>query len=750
MTMQTKIQILLAIAAAAAFAQQPVPPRGGPPDGRLPKLPAAITSFGAAVADGVLYVYGGHIGKAHAHTRENLADSFARLDLAHPREWETLPMRQKLQGLALVAWRGQLIRLGGVAARNAKGEPTDMHSTAEVERFDPATKTWTTLTPLPEPRSSFDAVVQGDKLYVIGGWRLSGGEETGVWAEQNYVADLTQEPLVWQPLPPATFRQRALAVAATSRYLYAIGGLTPAGEGTPAVQIFDLEKQTWSRGPDLPASGATKAFGAAAWGLGETVWASASDGRVFALEAGAGEWRDVQFTLATPRFFHRILPHPKGSLLFLGGAGKSGHLDTIENIEITTLNAPPAGALPASPQAKTAAAGQANWPGFRGAGDNHTSARDLPVHWSDTENLRWSAALTGTGQSSPVVWGARVFVTSVVGENKEKVRVECFDLATGQGRWVQEFPASTTQSLSDYISKAAPTPCVDAERLYAFFETGDLRAFDHDGQPLWQRSLTREFGEFKGNHGVGASLAQSADAIFALIDHDGPSYLLALDKQTGATRWKLDREPHVSWSSPLVAEREIVLSTAGSVEGIDVASGARRWFVTGLKMNTVPSPTLAGDLVLAGSSERGHTVAIRRGGIGDVTATHVAWRAAEASCNFSSPLVHGQRAYVINKAGVLFALDLVTGGVRWSLRLPDSCWATPLAAGDLLYFFGKGGATTVLRDLPEGPQRVAESKLTITGRVYGLAAVDGALLLRTDDRLICLGSPDVGLRTGSR
>src|SRR5687767_14048144 len=139
----------------------------GPRDGRLPKLPAAISSFGAAVADGSLYVYGGHIGKAHAHSRDNLAKGFWRLDLEKGDSWEELPMREPLQGLAVVAWKGSLIRVGGVNTRNAAGEPSDMHSTAVVEKFDPATRNWTALTPLPEPRSSFDSVVVGDRLFVV-------------------------------------------------------------------------------------------------------------------------------------------------------------------------------------------------------------------------------------------------------------------------------------------------------------------------------------------------------------------------------------------------------------------------------------------------------------------------------------------------------------------------------------------------------------------------------------------------------
>src|SRR5688572_30188124 len=125
MSIRSRALALLLASLCCATAQDsapkpaPAPPRDGPPDGRLPKLPAAITSFGAAVADGSLYLYGGHIGKAHAHSRDNLADAFVRLDLNRPQQWESLPMQEKLQGLAMVAWQGSVIRIGGVNARNA-------------------------------------------------------------------------------------------------------------------------------------------------------------------------------------------------------------------------------------------------------------------------------------------------------------------------------------------------------------------------------------------------------------------------------------------------------------------------------------------------------------------------------------------------------------------------------------------------------------------------------------------------------
>lgn len=726
----------------------PARPRSGAPrgphDGRIPKLPAAISSFGAAIANGSLYVYSGHIGKAHAHSRDNLADGFWRFDLQKGTEWESLPMREKLQGLALVAWKDSVIRIGGVTARNPAGEKSDMHSTAEVERFDVASNSWVPMTPMPEPRSSFDAVVVGDKLYVIGGWALSGSEKTGTWCEKNYVADLTADPISWQPLPDAPFRHRALAVAAAGGKIFAIGGLDRDGESTQEVYVFDIASNQWSKGPDFPGDGRLKGFGASAFGVGDKVWASGAEGKVYSITPEAKEWHDAQYALETPRFFHRLLPSPRGTLLFIGGAAmKKGHQDNVEQVELALLEAQPATTLPAPAAPQTSGGdGQANWPGFRGDGNSHTSARNLPLQWSDEENIAWSVQLPGYGQSSPVIWGDRVFVTSVEGDRKEKLSVQCYDLRTGEQVWVHRLDSAQPLALTDYISKGAPTPVVDAERVYAFFESGDIVALDREGKVAWQRSLAKEYGEPKGNHGLGSSLAQTPEAVIVLVDHAGPSYLLAIDKKTGANLWKNDRPERVAWSTPLVIERggarEIVVSSSGSVEGFDAATGRQLWSIAGLKGNNVPSPTAANDWILVGSSDRDNTVAVRHTG---GTNAELAWKAAQASVSFGSPLVVGDAVFSVNKAGVAFCNDLSTGALRWSLRLPDSCWASPLAAGENIYFFSKNGATTVLRNGTNGPEKVAESKLTVTGRVYGVAAVDGAIVVRTGDRLVRLGKP---------
>src|SRR5262245_39997490 len=156
------------------------------------------------------------------------------------------------------------------------------------------------------------------------------------------------------------------------------------------------------------------------------------------------------------------------------------------------------------------------WPGFRGAGDSHTTARQLPLEWADDKNVAWKASLPGYGQSSPVVWRDKVFLTAVEGANKEKLLVFCHDLKQGRQLWLKEFPATFTMKDANTVSKAAPTPTVDDRRVYVFFESGDLFAFDHKGNLQWRRKLAEEYGAYKTNHGLGSSIALTDKAVIAL------------------------------------------------------------------------------------------------------------------------------------------------------------------------------------------------------------------------------------------
>ncbi len=386
----------------------------------------------------------------------------------------------------------------------------------------------------------------------------------------------------------------------------------------------------------------------------------------------------------------------------------------------------------------SAIAAELSWPGFRGLGDSHSSEANLPLTWSDTQNVAWKKDLPGFGQSSPVVWKDLIFVTSVKGENKETLQVTCLKVDSGDVVWEKGFPTSKPEKVTEYISRGAPTPVVDADRVYAFFESGDVIALNHAGETVWTRSLTKEYGEFKGNHGIGSSLAQTDESVIVLAEHSGPAYLLSVEKGTGKTIWKKDRTSRVSWSSPIVTAGaegpEILISSNGVVQSFSAKTGDLLWEVTNLKGNTVASPSVTDQGVLVGSSQPGDNLLIKRGGKGNVTETHIAWRAEDVSTSFGSPVVNSGRAFFVSKAKVLYAVDMERGTKLWSQRLPDSTWASPISVGDRVYFFCNDGTTIVIRSANEY-QQLAENKLTIDDKIYGVAVTHGGFLIRNGSRL---------------
>jgi uncharacterized GH25 family protein len=297
-------------------------------------LPEGISSFGGAVSDGWLYVYSGHTGRAHAHSRDNLSQTFTRLNLSDPTKWEKLAMETPLQGMALVSTGGNIYRIGGLNARNAKKEDADLHSVDEFARFDPATGTWTKLPALPAGRSSHDATVIDGKIYVIGGWNLSGDNSTGEWQTGALVYDTASgDNGKWVKISEPPFQRRALAVAAWNGKLWALGGMDEYADIKRDVFSYDPQTDTWAKAAELPGDD-MQGFGVSAWGLDSGLFASGTDGVLYRLSSVDGNWEQAA-ELATPRFFHRILPAGDNSLLVVAGASMSkGHMKEIERIEI--------------------------------------------------------------------------------------------------------------------------------------------------------------------------------------------------------------------------------------------------------------------------------------------------------------------------------------------------------------------------------------------------------------------------------
>jgi len=298
-----------------------------PPQSNLPPLDPGMTSFGAAIVGDYLYVYGGHLGAAHHYSEEGQSGRFARLNLKEPGVWEELPSVPKRTGLAMVPHRGKIYRIGGFVAKNKESEEQLLVSTSDVAVYDPATSHWTELTPLPAGRSSHDAVVIGDKLYVVGGWSLNGRDDTQ-WHDSALVADLSHSTLAWESIP-VPFRRRALSVAEWHGKLVVIGGMQEAGGPTTAAAIFDPVASTWSDGPSIVGN-AMDGFGSSAFALGDELYVSTMSGKLQRLSRDGSRWHVVA-QLQHPRFFHRMLPVDRDRLLFVGGASmRSGKIGELE------------------------------------------------------------------------------------------------------------------------------------------------------------------------------------------------------------------------------------------------------------------------------------------------------------------------------------------------------------------------------------------------------------------------------------
>jgi outer membrane protein assembly factor BamB len=389
----------------------------------------------------------------------------------------------------------------------------------------------------------------------------------------------------------------------------------------------------------------------------------------------------------------------------------------------------------------TSAATADSWPGFRGFSQSHFDGPEPPLHWGAESGTAWTTKLPGTGQSSPVVWGDNVYVTTVEGANKETLYLLCFSLLSGEKKWARTWESSFPEKDSDYISKGAPTPAIDADRLYVLFESGDLFGLTHLGEEVWRRKLTEDYGKFEGNHGQAASPVLTGHGVVVLVDQQGQSFIASFDKASGETQWKTDRNTSTAWSSPVVIERdggtEIVTSGSGLYAAYHAGNGKMIWSYEGLDGNNVPSPATDGSIFLVGSRKKGANLALKVEGE-DV---REAWVAEDATSAFGSPLIHAGRAYYVSDAGIIYCYRVKTGEPLWDARIDDSTWASPLGVDDRIYFFGKGGKTTVIAASDEF-RIVAENQIEVDtkDRVYGYAAVDGKFIFRLGSRLICISS----------
>lgn len=295
----------------------------------IPPMPEGFSSFGAAVCDGYVYVYGGHVGRTHHYSTEAVHGKFRRLNLANPSSgWEELTPGPRLQGLALVPYKGKVYRIGGMQPMNKEGDPRDTISQKSVSVYDPQTKKWHKLPDMPQGRSSHDATVVGDRIVVVGGWTMNGKGQKSVWLDNALVLDLSKKQPKWESIPQP-FQKRALNLTVLDKQAVVVGGMGSKGISDREIYFLDPEKRTWKKGPRVPGL-ARNVFSPAACNLKGSVYISPLDGLVYRLNDSRDGWQEVG-EVATKRLVHRLLPN-SNSLLVIGGASRQGNVASVEVI----------------------------------------------------------------------------------------------------------------------------------------------------------------------------------------------------------------------------------------------------------------------------------------------------------------------------------------------------------------------------------------------------------------------------------
>ena len=384
-----------------------------------------------------------------------------------------------------------------------------------------------------------------------------------------------------------------------------------------------------------------------------------------------------------------------------------------------------------------------NWPQFRGAGGQGISMETkLPVKWSAASNVRWKTALPGPGHSSPIIWGNRIFLTAF-NQSKNQLLVLALDKDSGKVLWERPVPAQRIEEYHSTNAPASPTPATDGKHVYVYFGSSGLTCFDFAGNKVWEN----RFGPFPNEWGSASSPVLYGEMLLLNVDTDGEDFLLAVNKNTGKNIWKTSRsDVDRSWPSPVIwnasGKDEIVVSGSGRVKSYDPKDGRELWTVDGLTKWVTPTPVMAHNLLYVASNGPGGNIvmAIRPGGRGNVTKTHVAWRYDKAAPYSSSPVIVGDYLYTVKNGGVMTCLNAKTGELAWQERLPakGAYYASLIAADGKIYALDEDGNAAVVAAKPTFELL---SNNVMGERCMASPAISGGqLFIRSDESLFCIVS----------
>ena len=390
------------------------------------------------------------------------------------------------------------------------------------------------------------------------------------------------------------------------------------------------------------------------------------------------------------------------------------------------------------------------WPFWRGpSGQGLVEGKGYPSTWSETENILWRVQVPGRGHSSPIVWADRIFLTTAAADGSSR-SVLCFRRADGKLLWDRVVPEAPAEKLYPKNSYASSSPTTDGKLVYAYFGNAGVVAVGFDGKIVWRT----KFGPVSLYHGPGGSPLLYKDRLILfqeqrLMDRNAttdPGFMVALDAKTGRELWRQTRTPQPGWGTPIAIRAgdrdEIIVSSSRRIEAVDPATGNILWFSAGNTFEVIPMPVAGHGLVYCSSGRAGPTFAVRPGGSGDVTASHVVWSTPKGSSFVPSPLLLGDYLYTVNDmASIVTCHHAKTGEAIGQIRLGDAkregFSASPVAVEGRIYFTNDDGETFVLNPAPDFKllhvNRLGEQTLASP------ALVDGRWYIRTAGHLIAIG-----------
>jgi outer membrane protein assembly factor BamB len=401
----------------------------------------------------------------------------------------------------------------------------------------------------------------------------------------------------------------------------------------------------------------------------------------------------------------------------LGYLGKGSEMKKVPLIIIATLGC----LIIVSDQSVSAQ----NWPQWRGPlATGEAQSGNPPIEWSEQKNVRWKIRLSGTGHSTPAVWGNTIFVTAaettesdavtggiVTAKKPVKFLLIAVDRETGRVKWErlarEEVPHQTRNDMGTWTNAS---PITDGQRAYAFFGSRGLCCYDFEGKLVWEK----DFGDMDtgGDMGEGASPALYKDKLIVQWDHYGEDFIVALEASTGKEIWRKKRDERISWTTPLVVEgagRIQVITVAEEwIQSYDITNGDVIWKTEGTKYGNISTPVAAEGMVYVGSGlQSGKISAVRLNGAkGDITgSSSILWTYDEYFPYVPSPLLLGGLLYFTKgEVGFLTCLDAATGQPHYSnkrLSGISHIFASPSGVQDKVYFLGRDGVTIVIRSGPE-------------------------------------------------